>query len=361
MLQILDRYYLKSFIAFFIGALVFFTGISMIAKIMETLDSMLKFDGDSAYVYMFYIYNIPNFVMIVLPPSLMFAVTFSIATLSRHNELAVIMSAGRSAKRVLMPVYIIAGILTVFLFFFNEYVVYPSNYKAYTTLNHIWGKESTYRLSHRHNFAVRAGNRYFHIGSFAPVQKEIKGLHMVETHEKSTSIKQIIEAEKAVISPGQWQLTNATITRFDEKGDFIARNFSESTEAAIAEGTDYFLKPTKKFEESNIHDLARYVEHKKKRGEPYLQYLTEYYWHWGYPLVCVFVAVIGGMVGSYLKKGAMSSSLSLSLVISVVYFVVMFFGKSLGNTGALPPFIAAWLGNLLFIFLTGYVFYKLNR
>ena len=38
----------------------------------------------------------------------------------------------------------------------------------------------------------------------------------------------------------------------------------------------------------------------------------------------------------------------LSVAISFVYFAFMRTGQALGHNGALPPYLAAWLGDLVF-------------
>ena len=81
----------------------------------------------------------------------------------------------------------------------------------------------------------------------------------------------------------------------------------------------------------------------------------------GYPFVCFFVVFLGGMIGSYLKKGAMAQSLGIAVVLSAIYYLIMFFGKSIGNSGGLHPFVAGWLANIVFLTATAGFFVKESR
>src|SRR5688572_25157343 len=98
-LQLLDRYFLFEFLKYFFGALILLTGVAFISKVMETLSIVMDFKGPSRHIWSFYINNLPYLATLVTAPAMMFAVSFSVAMLSRHNELAVILAAGRSFQR----------------------------------------------------------------------------------------------------------------------------------------------------------------------------------------------------------------------------------------------------------------------
>ncbi|MFQ5630725.1 MAG: LptF/LptG family permease, partial [bacterium] len=44
-----------------------------------------------------------------------------------------------------------------------------------------------------------------------------------------------------------------------------------------------------------------------------------------------------------------AAGVALSLVICFAYFMSVKAGQTLGQTGALPPLVAAWLGNGIFV------------
>lgn len=360
MVQILDRYFTTEFFKYFIGALILLTGVATIAKVMEYIGTIAEFKGDFSHVAWFLIYNIPNFVTIVIAPSLMFAVSFTVALFFKNNEMAVIMAAGRSFQRVLFPLVIFTLLLSGFMLWFNEMVTYPSNFKAYNELNIIRGKTTVYRTYDRSNFEVKAGNRFYHIGKFRPNSKEIIGLHILQLNDDG-GIKRIIESDFAAIKPEKWKTRETYITEFDKEGQFIGHNFFKEKDLPLPEASKYFEQANKKFEETNIFDLMRYIKEKKARGEPYLEYEVEFYWHLSFPLITFFVVLIGGTIGSQLKKGAMATSVGLAILLTISYYLVMFFGKSLGNNGTLPPFVAGWLANIVFLIVSIYVLWRYHK
>ena len=65
-------------------------------------------------------------------------------------------------------------------------------------------------------------------------------------------------------------------------------------------------------------------------------------------LVAVPLAARGTRVTS------LPAAVGLGFVIGFCYFIVLAFARALGQTGALPPLIAAWTSNVVFVFIGAY-------
>ena len=113
-------------------------------------------------------------------------------------------------------------------------------------------------------------------------------------------------------------------------------------------------------DERSIFDSWKIYSKRRESGGEYSVYLTEFFWHAGYPLVCFFIAFIGGMVGGRLKKGNAATSIAVSMLFTLAYFFFMYFGSAFGESGSIPPFIAGNLANFIFGAGTAYVYFKLD-
>ncbi|RME88259.1 MAG: YjgP/YjgQ family permease [Candidatus Hydrogenedentota bacterium] len=361
MLDTIDRYFTSTFLKFFVGALIMLGGIAFVAKVMETLKIVMDFKGDSIHVVRYYFLNIPLVISVVTAPALLFAVSYTVATFSRNYELAVILAAGRSFMRLMQPVAIFTFFVSLALLAFNEYVTFPSNFASYHELDIIRGRDPSFHLRGRFNVEMRSGNRFYYMAHFWPYKNEVIGLHLVVLG-KTGNIYKIIEAEKGVIHKARdWELEDGSITYFDVNGNFLKQEFFKHMKIDLPEDGKYFRRARKDFDETSIFDLQQYINHFKAAGEDYRKYLVEYYWHFSYPLVCFFTVIIGAIVGSKMRKGAIAASLALSTIVTIVYYLIMFFGKSLGNNGTLPPLLAAWLANIIFLLVTVYMVWKFKK
>ena len=129
-MDILDRYIFKSFIKTFFGTLVLLIGVAVIVKVLDSLKDFNENKQGAALLIKYYAVITPTFVTYIVPPSLMFAVAFTIAQFNRNFEITVMLAAGRSFRRILAPIVVFSAFLSLAFFAFNEYVAFPAAYKA---------------------------------------------------------------------------------------------------------------------------------------------------------------------------------------------------------------------------------------
>ena len=79
--------------------------------------------------------------------------------------------------------------------------------------------------------------------------------------------------------------------------------------------------------------------------ENYLVYL---HLKLAFPLINFIVVVIGASLANGFRMKGAAVGFGLSVVISFIYYAFMRTGQALGHNGALPPYVAAWLGDLVF-------------
>ena len=361
MKQILDRYFFTEFIKYFLGALVLLTGVSLIAKTMERLQIILDYSGPGIDTLVYLLLNIPYFVSIVGAPALMFSVAFTIAMFSRNKELSVVLAAGRSFLRTLMPISIFTLFFSVFLFFFNEYIAYPAYYESMNKLQLLKEDTAYTREMGRVNFHGKLGNIYYHAGLYEVENNLIHQAHMVETDANGQVVK-VIKSDYAIPIEGNWILLKGSVKDF-----FHDTNSGEGTEKIRAfdmirydfkADAEFYRKISQNFDEMNIFNIKDELEARKKRGAKYREYQVELYWHYSFPFVCFFIVFIGGILGAQVKKGAMSMSIGISTGLTIGYYMIMFFGKSLANNGSLPPMLGAWMANIVFGIITGIILWR---
>ena len=99
----------------------------------------------------------------------------------------------------------------------------------------------------------------------------------------------------------------------------------------------------------NFAELSKHIEKLKRMGLDYKRYMVDLMAKIAFPLVNFILPLIG--IPFSLKTGrsaGMASGVGISIIIGFSYWVAMAFCVSLGHTGLLPPFIAAFGSNILF-------------
>lgn len=366
-MDILDRYIFRSFIKTFFGTLILLIGVAVIVKVLDSIKDFGENKQGTGLLIRYYLTITPTFVTYIVPPALMFAVAFTIAQFNRNFEITVMLAAGRSFRRILTPIVIFSGILSVAFFAFNEFVAFPAAYKAVDISYELRNRGSDARLrkyDHSSNMTLRFEKRYYTIGFGAWFDKELIGFHLLELGETG-SIHRIIEAEKAIATDLEshlWSFRKVRVSRFDQNGVYTGTDSYDVLPLELPEN----LKSFQNFyvemdsDERSLFDSWKIYTKRKESGGEYSVFLTEVFWHIGYPLVCFFIAFIGGMVGGRLKKGNAATSIAVSMLFTLAYFFFMYFGSAFGESGSIHPFIAGNLANFIFGAGTLFVYYRLD-
>ena len=340
----LDRYLLKEFTKYFSGALLLFSGVGMISKVVESLKYIHDYRGSSIIIFEYYIYSLPLIISIVIAPSFLFAVCYVTSMMIQNREFVTICTSGISQKRIFLPIVIFSLLFSVLFFCFNQFVVYPSNLRAYEKSNNLRGlpldAQSWRRVYDLHS---KYKNYHFYMSEYRPKEKKAFNLY-ISLIDDDQLLKKIIEAKEAYIVAGEWLLKKATIISF-ESGLFKNLKRYERRKEMIPVDGSYFQIFYLHKEVMNAFQLVEFIDLKKERGQNAALYISEYYWHFGFPFICFFFALIGFVVALKIPKGSLAASLAISILCSIVYFLLMFYGRALGQAEILVPFLAGSLAN----------------
>jgi lipopolysaccharide export system permease protein len=108
----------------------------------------------------------------------------------------------------------------------------------------------------------------------------------------------------------------------------------------------------------NIRELKKYILTLRKRGDPVKGELVELYSKISFPLAIFIIALIGAPLALGIGRGGFFLNFGISIAIAFTYWGVISLGKSLGKGGMLPPFLSAWIANLIFAGLGIYLICK---
>jgi lipopolysaccharide export system permease protein len=98
----------------------------------------------------------------------------------------------------------------------------------------------------------------------------------------------------------------------------------------------------------NARELQAYVTRLRASGARVANYLVDLHLKLSFPLINVIVVMIGAAVATRLRMQSAALGFGLSIGISFLFYSFMRAGQALGHSGVLPPYLAAWLGDLVF-------------
>src|SRR5436305_10010015 len=123
-MSLLDRYVLRNFLQAYIYCIVGFISIWLIFDISDNISTFIDQNFGLLRVIHYYLTQVPQIFVILLPVSLLLALLFCLGRMSRSNEIVSMLTAGVSIPRLLAPL-IGMGLLTVAGSFALNYALAP--------------------------------------------------------------------------------------------------------------------------------------------------------------------------------------------------------------------------------------------
>jgi lipopolysaccharide export system permease protein len=344
--KILDRYLLREFLGYVLLGLAGFIVIFIVVDIFEKIDVFLDHRAPALLITRYYLYKAPEVVVQVLPVALLLATFLALGQLNKFNELTAMRTAGWSLARILRVVFATglgAALLSLAL---GEFVVPHADRER----NRIYD-EQIQRIE-RPAATERAdvtylgeGGRIFFIHLYLVKEQR---MHEVSLQEfRSGELVRRIDAAEASWDGQRWVFTSGFLRSFDA-GREHAQAFDRMAVNGLAEKPEDFAKENRKPEEMNYWELRAYIQKLRASGGRVANYLVDLHLKLAFPLINVIVLMIGASLATRLRMQGAALGFGLSIGIAFVFYGLMRTGQALGHNGALPPYLAAWMADLLF-------------
>jgi len=357
-MRLLDRYVLKNFLQAYIYCIIGFISIWLIFDISDNISVFIDQSFGLVRVVHYYLTQVPQIFVILLPVSLLLALLFCLGRMSRANEIVSMLTAGVSIPRVLMPL-IVMGLLTVWASTALNYKLAPHAdlvRKTFLSTDKV-RKES--RIEGQ-IFRNRTDNRTWFIQSFRRGENNFHNVQILQQDEQDRITKNYI-APTAVFDPADksWDLQNVKIVSYDEKGNITHEETQPSLKINHWTETPYRLGSANvRAEYLSVPELRDYLHFNSDFPKTLLApFQTHLQYRLALPWTCLVVVLIAAPLGiGYSRRGILSSvAASIILVFSMNFLTHLFL--ALGEGDRVSALTAAWTPNLIFAVIGVYLLF----
>ena len=346
-MKIVDRYLIHEYLRNLLFITLSFLALFLIIDFFEKIRMFLSNHATFGQIGSYFLFMMPMIVSQILPAAVLVASLVTCGTLSRHSEITAMKANGISLYRIALPILTIAALTSLAIFFLSEWVTPLTNERAerirlvevqkYPSMgsfkqDQIWyrGKKGIYNFR---LFDARTGT--------------LQGI-TIHYLDRQMNLVMRLDAERGEWKEGRWLFHNVLITRFDN-GEFPVLSRMKQQVADLPERPSDFQLIQKDVEAMGYFELKRYIRKLQSEGYDATRYVVDLHGKMAFPLVSILLAVIGVSFSLRSERsGGIAQGIGAGLVIGFSYWLVYAFGMSLGRSGALPPFIAAWFANMLF-------------
>ncbi|WCL49088.1 LptF/LptG family permease [Leptospira sp. GIMC2001] len=345
----------------FIGTLLMLTAMILVYEITNNMKYFVENKENPIYAYLYIAFSVPNMVVQVISPSLMFSVCFVVGQFSANKELVSIMVAGVSFMRIVTPILVFGFLMWIFVAFFTQFVAIPSNKKAQD--NYSYMVKGAGRLTDLvYQYHVKGKEGFYYVYWYDDKASAIKGGFNYIKVDPGGLPEYVISAQRAdySVEKHEWKLTDVEEINFTEElGVKKYEKFPEKI-YIFPEAIDYFSKPTRNPDGLNFWELGEEIENRQAKGIPFRDLIVQRHAVFAMPLMSFIVVAIGALAGALTNKSAGVASLGITIAVVLLYYIFYSTGKSIGESGGIPAWVAIWYTPALFIGGAYFLYKKMN-
>ena len=360
MLTILDRYILRRYLVTFIGMLLLFVPIGIMANLAEKVGKIIDNEAPLSEVIIFY----GNFTLVIgnllLPIFLFLSIIFFTSKLASNTEIIAILSSGVSYSRFLRPYLFGATLVAILIFMMGMFIV-PHASIGYNEFEYKYFKRGRQDRVTDNIFNQLNEDDYIYVSSFDPNRK----IGYNFTYEHFDSIKQLeykISATNIrwIEKDSIYRLTNYVKRKLNNNIEEIQtkRRLDTLFTFKIEDLTPVsYVAETK-----NLFELNEFIEDQKRKGASNINtYVLVKYKRWALPIAAFILTIIAVAVSSVKRRGGMGLNLAFGIGVAFIY---IFFDKvfgTLAEQSGFSPLLAVIIPNLIFGVFGVYMLMKAKR
>jgi LPS export ABC transporter permease LptF/LPS export ABC transporter permease LptG len=357
---LLDDYVLRDFFVYLSLILSSFLVLVIVFTLFELLGDILRNQVPATVVAEYLLNVAPYLLYNVAPLVMLLAVLVTFGLMQRSNEITAIKATGTSIYRVVTPVIVAAGVLSVGMFFADQFYMPHTNRRQEALHNQIKGKPAQTYLRPDRKWIFGQNNDIYYYQFFDPDRDQFGNLTVFQVDRANFAITRRIHADRAHWSDtlNRWIYEQGWDRALKVSAIANFRPFDVATFPDFPETPSYFKKEVKQYNEMNYEELRHYIRDLQDSGFDVVRLRVQLQKKVSYPLVTLIMAVLAIPFSlSSGKKGAITG-VAVAVGIAVFYIVVTRVFEAMGDQSLLPPALAAWSPDLIFFLVGGYLILK---
>lgn len=356
-LKKIDRYIMKKFLGTFFFALTLILSISVVFDINENIDRFINNKAPvEAIIFDYYFNFVPYYANLFSPLFIFISVIFFTSKLAENSEIIAMFSTGMSFKRLLVPYFLSAAIIAAGSYILSSYYIPKGNT---TRINF----ETKYKSKKKVNYA-RNIQLVVDTSTIAYMERyenyNLTGYRFSLDKFEDNKLVSHLTARRATYDTTKlhrWIVRDYMIREMKGMKEVITKG--ERLDTIINMEPQDFLITMDQFETLTSPDLKEYIDNQKRRGFANIkEFEVEYYKRIASPFAAFILTLIGASLSSKKVKGGMGMNLGVGLGLSASYILFQTISATFAISGNVPPIIAVWIPNILFLIIAIYLYMK---
>jgi len=348
-MKILRNYFLKEFFGPLFLALLVLTFVMMVGNLIKIADLIINKGVDVFSVGKLFLFMMPYLVTYTLPISCLVAILMSLGRLSSSNEIVAIKASGINLLSLIIPLLIVALILSLVLVVFNDQIIPYAHFATRKTLVEVGIKNPAAALEP--GVFINSFDKYI-LFIYQIDQNKLSNVRIYEPQPDNKPTRIIIAKRGEFISVPEKHIVKLKLIdgsadepdpqnpnnffKLNFKTYFMTLNFAQMRDKDSIE---------KKPKDMTIEELRNEMLKLKKEGIDPTPLVTEINKKVSLAFSCFVFVLLGIPLAIITRRRERSINFGISFLVVGVYYLLLLGAEALSLEGLVNPAVAMWIPN----------------
>jgi len=346
--RIINRYLIREIIGVFVLSLAIFTLVLLMGKMVKLMEMVISKGVPLTEVVSLIVLLLPSFLVLTIPMAFLLAVLLAFGRLSSDNEITVLKASGVSLGALLPPVLataVVAALLTLFI----SVVAVPWGNTGFRALTVEVARKYAASAIQERIFRDDLPGVIMYVEQYDDSRHVMQRVMIQDSRDQDRPLT--IFAKSGLLASDddrgvlQMVLENGTIhTR--QKDDYRLVSFNEYH---LTVDTSRSAPVVRTERDMGIQELV--LQSKSTQIDPIKRrkVLVELHRRFAFPCAALVFGILAIPLGLHNRRSGKGAGFTVSILILVAYYVLMTFLETMAEKGSIPPSLAIWLPNVLFL------------
>ena len=274
-----------------------------------------------------------------------------------QTEIVAMLSGGMSFRRLMWPYFLGALIIASLSLGLNLWLIPVSQRSCVAFENQYIPRKARFQYDKNIYRQIEPGT-FAYIRNYSKESNQASFFSLEEY--ESGAMTASLEAAEVRVNPEtkRWSARRYTTRTFDSLGveTFTQhRNLDTLINLDVNElgRTDQLIKTM------NIVELNQFLEQQRSKGSDSINIIqVEQHARYAYPVGTFILTLIGVSLSSRKVRGGTGLHIGIGIALCFSYILFIRFFEEFAKSGTLPPWIAVWIPNILYLCIAVYLYRK---
>jgi lipopolysaccharide export system permease protein len=267
-----------------------------------------------------------------------------------RSEIIAIIASGTSFNRFLRP-YLIGGIFLAAILYFASMQIIPrgNEIRSDFQVRYIDKTDPMKMGRYKDTYYRRAdSSSYFGIKYYDSTSKSAGAFFLHRIKDTNLVYNLRSESIRWDTAKKSWLLINVSERKLQAAGEEITNYDSLNIDLNLEPKDlrqDYYLK-----DKLTSSELKEFIQMEEQRGTEGLNTLkVEHYRRTATSVSVILLTLIGAVIASKKTRGGSGLHIAMGFILAAMFILTDRFSTTFSVKGNLPPMLAAWIPNIIFI------------